>query len=754
MDKNQILFDLLREHKWNEFSNLLRDDYTNKIDVNIRDNNNNYLIQYAIMFNKKEIVSLLINKGSRLDIVDVDGRCLLYYPLKYKYIIILEMLLHFNDANIGISLVDIKDKDGNTPLHYCIIFDDILSAKMLLINNADPNIKNKNGFNCLHLAVYKKNIDIVNLLIKTNININANTLTGETALHFACNFQHYDISKILLEKGADPNVLDYMHEISPIIYSVSLRNTKIFDLLLKYKADVNIQDYFGNTPLHYIIQEDDVELFDYIMNKNPLVNIYNAESKTPLHLALEKLGKNTEHYVEKLLNDSDLNIQNNIGNTIVHLLVATFLWKKFNKKLETKQLDIFIKNITNNDVLSYVNDDDKNIFIDMVCNSFLYQLKNTKSIWALEWEKSCAKQKLESSDYNILKKEVASKNNNDEDICFTVVKKFITEKNISIPLKNIQNIKFDIKGSICVKFSTFTGVTLDILIGLIYLLGKHKNICSVLTENFETNQQLEKYYNSLGLKNNPTTEYINFEIVWVYQKLFFPSNFDKLIKSCIENKQMHHIIIPIGIELHNGSHANYIIYDIKKHEIERFEPSGSHNPHKLHYNPALLDTLLEKKFKEINNKIKYIRPIEYLPKIGFQLLDIMEGFKFKKIGDPGGFCAAWTMWYVDMRLSNPYIPRKDLVNTIINRIKQFNYSFKNVIRNYSAKITELRDNILSKANLEINDWINDQFTYEQVIVVNNEIKNKIKNIKKYKVSRTQPIKQTIQGCPDILWVEK
>ena len=85
----------------------------------------------------------------------------------------------------------------------------------------------------------------------------------------------------------------------------------------------------------------------------------------------------------------------------------------------------------------------------------------------------------------------------------------------------------------------------------------------------------------------------------------------------------NYIIIPIGIEHYNGNHANYIIYDIKKNEVERFEPNGSHNPYKLNYNPILLDNLLEKKFKDINPKIKYIRPEEYLPKIGFKIFDAM-----------------------------------------------------------------------------------------------------------------------------------
>lgn len=721
MQKNQILFDLLKEHKFDEFSNILKDDIKNEIDINIRDNSNNYLIQYAILYNKKELVSLLINKGIRLDVIDADGRCLLFYPIKYKYITILELLLHFNKVNIGVSLVDIKDREGYTSLHYTIMFDDLSSAELLLTHNADPNIKNKDGIDCLHLAVYKKNVEMVSLLIKKTIDINSYALNGETPLHYACNFQNYEICKILLENGADPNIQDFEHEISPIIYSISLRNIKIFNLLLSYGADINVQDYYGNTPLHYLIQEDDLEMFDHLMEKSPLVNLYNAESKIPLHLVLEKSSKNLNHYVKKLIKESDLNIQNNLGNSVLHLMIVT-VWKDYVSELEKKQLNIFLKNMNEKTVLFYLQNIDQkqkisdyDIFIDVVVKSFLYQLKNEDkdSKWAIEWEQQCAKAEIETNDW---KK------------CYEVTKKFIIDNSISIPIKKMQDIAVNFLDKTCIKFTTFTGIILDILIGVIYLMNKHSNTCSTLTENFEINEKLEKYYISLGLKTNHTTEFLNFEIIWIYQKLFFPSEFAQSIKECLD-KGVRFIVIPLGIELHNGNHANYLIYDSEINEIERFEPTGSHNPYRFNYNPTLLDTMLERKLKEIIKDVIYVKPSDYLPKIGFQLLDTMESGRAKRIGDPGGFCAAWAMWYVDMRISNPGIPRKILVEGIIKKIKQYNHSFKNIIRNYTNNIIEIRDKILSKGNIDINEWINEQFTYDQGNAISKEIKGIISYLK-------------------------
>jgi len=167
---------------------------------------------------------------------------------------------------------------------------------------------------------------------------------------------------------------------------------------------------------------------------------------------------------------------------------------------------------------------------------------------------------------------------------------------------------------------------------------------------------------------------------------------------------------------------------MEKKEVERYEPNGSHNPFKFNYNYILLDNLLKKKFMDFDSKIKYFSPIDYLPKISFQLLDSMETKKNKKIGDPDGFCAAWTVWYVDMRLNNSSYSRDNLVYKIIKKIKKFNYSFKQIVRNYTINITNFRDKILDKAEIEINDYINNNFSTNQLNIINNELDNLITNV--------------------------
>ena len=66
-------------------------------------------------------------------------------------------------------------------------------------------------------------------------------------------------------------------------------------------------------------------------------------------------------------------------------------------------------------------------------------------------------------------------------------------------------------------------------------------------------------------------------------------------------------------------------------------------------------------------------------------------------------------WWIEQKLNYPDVNSKDLALKLIEIIKIKNIKFKNLIRNYSKNITDLRDNYLKKYNKDINDWINTNY---------------------------------------------
>ena len=756
MDYGEIynnMFDMLKNHKYDKFIDILNSIDIDDImfDINIRDDQNNYFLTYAITLNQPDIVQMLIAKGSKIDIVDKYDRSIIIIPITYSYLEILKILLEANKNNIGISIVDIKDRNMRIPIHFAIEIQNIKAIKLLLEYGSNPNMSDKEGYNSLHLAVKSRSIEICTIVIKYIADINSRYNTGENSLHIACNLELIEIARLLIHHNININAQDYSLEITALHYTVLLNNKELTALLLSNGADPNIQDVNGNTAMHHCVIENNFEIFLMLtqstLTKNIInMNVWNIYGYIPLHIILTNDMENIDDYLDIMIDKSNLTIQDSDGNTCLYYLIKLEKWKLYKSTLVKKRLDIFTVNSYGKTPIDIVKKKDFDEFINLLVDGYLHRLKNAGELWHYEWENICSKNFDDLTENELKKIEneklkfhgtIPNNNKNLEYVCKNIIKdkiiglinkiksgKVITCHEKSFPVKRAAMCINVVEG-VSVDYCTFTGSTLDILIGLIYLLKKHTNACGPLTKNFSKKNDLCAFYKSIGILMNTRCEFLNFEIVWVHQRLYLMDGFYDNFKKCLTKSRF--IIIPVGIEMRGGSHAGYLIYDNNIKEVERFEPHGSTTPPGLYYNPNLLDEILEARFKIIDENIKYIRPKDYLPKVGFQLMDVGENKK-RKIGDPEGFCALWAIWYVDMRLTYKDISRNELVKILLRTMKSTNVSFRNMIRNYGKNIIDIRDNILNRSEMNINDWLNDQYTDIQIDTVMTQLNKEIEDI--------------------------
>jgi ankyrin repeat protein len=714
------LFDLIINHKDDLFIDQINKIKDNPLfDIDIRDDNGLHFLNYAIISNNTKIVKFLIDLGARLDIENLDESSILRIPILYGYNEMLELLLAADIKSIGTSIVSHRDKHYRIPLHYAIISKNIKAINLLLSYKSNPNITDKDGYNSLFHSVRSRSLEICKIILPLISNINARSVNGENALHVACNYKLHSIAELLIKAGININAYDNNNEITPLHYSILIGDSVLVELLISNHANINVQDAHGNTPLHYAILENKNEILDLILDKSVVVeklifNLWNIHGEIPLHVYL-KNRKDENGYISLLIKKSNLNLQDKNGNSCLYYIVVEGLWKKYTDILLKKKLDIFTKNKQGNRVIDLISESEYKQFMDLVVDSYMYNLKHLGKSWTDEWDIICAKS---FNDLTENERNKISKGNLNDDVFIKKCKIGIHEK-IEKLLKQKDKEKEPchqmsypiVKPVICVNinegqnlsFCTFTGNLLDVLIGIVYLLKTHKNVCAVSPSNpnelFSTSGNRSKY------------ELSNFEIIWSNKKLTMTRNFKENFQMCVKSKRF--VIIPLGIEMNNASHSNYLVYDSFKKELERFETYGAgFSLYGTYYNPELLDELLQSKFQEIDNEIKYIRPNEYLPKISFQLFDIVEKEK-KRIHDPVGFCSLWSIWWVDQRLTYQDIDRKDLAEILINLIKRQGASFKNMIRNYSLRIIKIRDKLLHKSKMNINDWINDQYDNKQ-----------------------------------------
>lgn len=696
MNEND-LFISIKKHEWTNFIDNINENH----DINVQDENSNYMIQYIILYNNIPSLYAILKYDVLLDWYDNEGRTILYVPIKYGYIDIINVLLKYDDDNIGTFMLDNEDSQHNLPIHYALKMKNFKIYKLLLIKSK-ITIYDNDGNSLLHLAVQTKDINFVKQLFTKNININNTNKSNETALHIASSYDLNDIILFLLDKSIDINVQEKRYGFTALIIALLNNNSEGITNIINKNPDINIQDYNGNTALHIAIMENNHQAIQQMM-KLPLdFNIVNLDGNTYLHLIFNKLinkEENISNYnLEIFLQKSILNIQNNDGKTAWHYIISLNLFISYKTILEKTSNNLLINDSHGKTPYSLITKN-KNELFDIIIESY-YNKLDTKQ-WNEDWENNCTEQNKKQ--------------------CLEKIKYLVTTGKKTVPVKKT-SFCIDIEEPKFVSFTTFTGINLDVITSYIQLMKQFPTMMTSITDNFSINTEVESYYNKLGIIKDLDNEYLNFEIFWIFQQIIFPTTLFQSLQN-FKNSDHQIMAIPIGIEIDLGAHANVIIIDKRFNIIERFEPNGKYEPRNYNYNSELLDNMLEMYFKKIFD-YEYLSPKKTQQIIGFQSLEVHENDKMKKIGDPGGFCVGWCLWYVEQRVKYNIKPDKLSLKLIVN-IRSKNISFKKLIRLYVNNILETRNNILEQLKIDINDIRNN--------IIDNEQKENLQKLIKYEL---------------------
>ena len=482
------IFSIIKKKNYEVFFDFIKK--SDSIRLDIQDDNYNYVIDYLINDNQYDIIEYILKKNMiRLDILDSDNKNILFKPIKFNNIELINLILKYDKENIGISILEKKDIDGYNVLFYSCIYNNFESFKIFYDNNSDIYCINEKNENLLFfLMKYNRNKMLIYLIDK-ELQKNNNFLkimksnNNDTILQNAIIYDNNLISNYLLSKNLDIEFLNNQESeygLTVIHNSIILKKTKIIELLISKNIDINLQDYLGNSPLHYCVIENNLELILlFAFNDKIRFNSINLNGNTPLHLLLNSEFITYDSFVDDneqfseykkvflhLLKKTKINYQNNLGQSIFYLIVEKELWKikEIKEILITKKLNIFIEDNESNNIISLVEEKDKEEFLNLIVNSYYYYLKNyKKNNLKIEWENYCSKNNLTE-----LMKILRKKGNKDiEFYCKEKIRDTIINENKSIPqVKEYDlNIDFGIYKAACY----YTGSTLDILFGLVFL---------------------------------------------------------------------------------------------------------------------------------------------------------------------------------------------------------------------------------------------------------------------------------------------
>ena len=153
----------------------------------------------------------------------------------------------------------------------CFLVIDIKASNLSEINIEGFYSSHKDdlaGISSLMSATTNSDIEGVKFFLKNNLNlINSKNIGGATALHIACREQNFEIVEILIKNKANINLQDN-EGWTPLMRASLSGDEKIIKLLIKKGAIINYKNKFSESAIFHTAQANCEECFKIILKNN------------------------------------------------------------------------------------------------------------------------------------------------------------------------------------------------------------------------------------------------------------------------------------------------------------------------------------------------------------------------------------------------------------------------------------------------------------------------------------------------------
>ena len=302
------------------------------------------------------------------EVRDTDGQTIVHYFVKTKNLAAIKYCV-----KKGLPL-SVKDNTGLTPLDVAFnSIEDLPSVEIiaeLIMGGAEEvnteydyfqqaiqarniNTRFDDGQTCLHIASIMGHTYIAEYLLENGADTTVQDSSGATPLHEAVRYGHTDILRLLLSCNANPDARDNLGKTPIMLIMPREKTSEVYTLLVRYRADLNQKDMYGDTVLHTAAMLNvDTDTISILTNNGADVNARNKEGVTPLAIAIQKgdvltarllaarganihtqdthgqspltlaLASETE-MTEAVINSVNVLSQDSDGNTPLHIAIIT-----------------------------------------------------------------------------------------------------------------------------------------------------------------------------------------------------------------------------------------------------------------------------------------------------------------------------------------------------------------------------------------------------------------------------------------------
>ena len=261
---------------------------------------------------KSEIVKLLLSHGANPNMKATDK-----YPMHAacngQHYDLVKLLLEYN-ANIVV-----RDEHGETALHCVLksvsMFPEsagsvLAPVELLLDAGADVNAMSNDGETPFYIACSKGLTSVVAKMLKYGAKVDGIS-DKKLPMIVACRNKNVSVVQLLLSNGANPDIVEagssiIDHRALPLHIAATDGSSELVDLLLKHGSKIDISDAHGNTALHYAIERyqsrtttsryshkggatsNAESVVNILLENKADVNILNKSGETPMYRAVSR----------------------------------------------------------------------------------------------------------------------------------------------------------------------------------------------------------------------------------------------------------------------------------------------------------------------------------------------------------------------------------------------------------------------------------------------------------------------------------
>lgn len=208
-------------------------------------------------------------------------------------------------------------------------------------------------------------------------------------------------------------------------------------------------------------------------------------------------------------------------------------------------------------------------------------------------------------------------------------------------------------------------------------------------------------------------------LLWVVSadhstKLVNKKAFEATFRTCQNRKGTRYIMGLLSLISRTygitNSHILSYIYDIKQNEIEVFDPNGGlqfakdiHSDeyaefidhyYKFHH----FHQMVTGYFMNILGIRNVYMPGQWCP-VGIQQIEEQQKpqSKTEKEKDFGGYCAAWSIWWLQQRLQYPNVKRTQLIILLTKQFEEQNVNLKQYVQSFAKQLSVTKTHLMRTA---------------------------------------------------------